>query len=435
MRLAKTLLIGFLLLIPHLAVAAVIDGVRVWPAPDHTRIVFDVNQRIEHKIFTLENPRRLVIDLSNTATRNDLSKLKLPPELVSRVRYAKRNTKDLRVVLDLATAIKPRSFILEPNQKYGNRLVVDLYPKTTAKPKPKKIEDKRPVIIAIDAGHGGDDPGAIGAHGIREKDVVLKISKELQALFKNQPGFKPMLVRSADYYIGLRKRTQLARSNNADLFISIHADAFTSPKASGASVYVLSKRGASSETARWLAATENRADLIGGDGNVRLDDKDSLLAGVLLDLSMSASMRASMATGGHVLKNLGRVTKLHKKRVEQAGFVVLKSPDVPSILIETGYISNPAEARKLNTRAHQKALARAIFAGVKSYFYENPPPGTYVAWEAKNQLQNREYRIARGDTLSEIASRNKVTTASIKRLNGLSSDRIRVGQVIQIPSS
>ncbi len=438
MQPGRAILTSLLLLSLQLAQAAVIDGVRVWPAPDHTRIVFDVSDRAEHKIFTLSNPERLVIDLGNTSSTANLSKLKLPPEIIRRVRFAPRNGKDLRVVLDLSTRIRPRSFVLSPNQQYGHRLVVDLYPRTVQAKSPavaRKLDDKRDVIIAIDAGHGGEDPGAIGHRGVREKDVVLRIARELEALFAARPGFKPVLVRKADYYVGLRKRTQLARQHNADMMISIHADAFSSPKASGASVYVLSEKGASSETARWLAESENRADLIGGESGVRLKDKDDVLAGVLLDLSMSASMRASVATGSHVLKRLGKVTKLHKKRVEQAGFVVLKSPDVPSILIETGYISNPREAGRLNTPSHQQALARAIFGGVQSYFQENPLPGTWLAWAAQNDSQRRVYRIARGDTLSEIALRNNVTMASLKQLNGLSTNKIRVGQVIRIPSS
>ena len=438
MRLGKAILTSLMLLSSQLAQAAVIDGVRVWPGPDHTRLVFDVSDRVEHKIFTLSNPNRLVIDLSNTSSKTNLGKLQLPPELINKVRSAPRNGKDLRVVLDLSVRIRPRSFVLSPNQKYGHRLVVDLYPRDKKAATPtvaKKLDDKRAVIIAIDAGHGGEDPGAIGSRGVREKDIVLKIARELETLFAGKKGFKPVLVRKADYYVGLRKRTQLARQHSADMMISIHADAFSSPKASGASVYVLSPKGATSETARWLAESENRADLIGGESGVRLDDKDDMLAGVLLDLSMDASMRASVATGTHVLKRLGGVTKLHKKRVEKAGFVVLKSPDVPSILIETGYISNPQEASRLNTRSHQQALARAIFGGVQSYFEENPLPGTYLAWAAQNGEQRREYRIARGDTLSGIAVRNNVTMASLKQLNGLSSNKIRVGQVLRIPSS
>ncbi len=438
MRLISVLGIGLLLAVESVVAATSISGVRIWPAPDHTRIVFDVSNPVEHKLFMMANPQRLVIDIENTNARTDLKSMKLPPELIKGVRYAARNGSDLRVVLDLKAKIKPRSFVLPPNQQYGNRLVVDLYPTAkTAQPLAvtKKLTDKRDVIIAIDAGHGGDDPGAIGAHGIREKVVVLSIARELEKLFQSHKGYRPVMIRKSDYYVGLRHRTKLARDSKADMMISIHADAFKSPQAHGASVYSLSKRGATSEAARWLAESENSSDLIGGVGGVSLDDKDDVLAGVLLDLSMTASLRASVAAGSQVVKELGKVTRLHKKQLEQAGFVVLKSPDIPSILVETGFISNPQEAKRLNSRKHQRAVARAIYRGIQSFFSESPPPGTYLAWQQEQKMNTREYRIARGDTLSEIAIRNRVSTGRLKSVNGLKSDQIKVGQVIQIPAS
>jgi len=222
---------------------------------------------------------------------------------------------------------------------------------------------------------------------------------------------------------------------NADILVSIHADAFKSPKAKGASVYALSQRGASSEAARWLAESENSSDLAGGVGGLNLENKDSVLAGVLLDLSQTASMRASVTTGGQVLSELGKITKLHKKQVEKAGFVVLKSPDVPSILVETGFISNPEEAKKLSSKPHQRRVARAIFNGVKRYFTGTPPQGTYLAWQKENRGKIKEYRIARGDTLSDIAVRNNISLGQIKKLNQMTSDSIKVGQVIRVPSS
>ena len=439
MRLVTSILIIIvsLGLSPAHAVTSV-DSVRVWPAPDHTRIVFDVSDRVDHNIFMMQAPDRLVIDIEDAVARVKLTAPNLPQQWIKRIRHAPRNGSDLRVVFDLNSKTTPRSFILPPNQQYGNRLVIDLYPvdhqaeKTVAV---KQISDKRDVIIAIDAGHGGEDPGAIGPGGIREKAVVMNISRELEKLFSGQPGFKPVLVRGGDYYVGLRKRTELARHHKADMLVSIHADAFKSPQANGASVYALSKRGATSEAARWLAETENSADLIGGVGGVSLDDKDEVLAGVLLDLSMTASMRSSVAAGSQVVRELGKVTRLHKKRLEQAGFVVLKSPDIPSILVETGFISNPDEARRLNSRSHQQTLARAIYNGVRGFFSENPPPGTLLSWQLEQEKDTREYRIARGDTLSDIAIRNKVSTNRLKAVNGLTSDKIRVGQVIQIPAS
>ncbi|MCF7980646.1 MAG: N-acetylmuramoyl-L-alanine amidase [Pseudomonadales bacterium] len=440
MRLAIIVLMSFVLASAPVSAATRIEGVRVWPAPDHTRIVFDVSGEIEHKIFTMSNPDRLVIDIKNTITKTRFQSLDLPSELVKGVRQAVRNKTDLRVVFDLNTKIKPASFVLPPNRQYGNRLVIDLYPSSQIieKEKPivrKQLADKREVVIAIDPGHGGEDPGAIGPKGIREKVVVMAIAKELAMVFKNQTGYKPVLIRGGDYYVGLRQRTQLAREHKADMMISIHADAFKSPQANGASVYALSKRGATSEAARWLAEAENSADLIGGVGGVSLNDKDDVLAGVLLDLSMTASLRSSVAAGSEVVKELGKVTRLHKKQLEQAGFVVLKSPDIPSILVETGFISNPKEAERLNSAAHQRVLAKAIYNGVQGFFSENPPPGTYLAWQLEQQKNSREYRIARGDTLSDIATRHQVSTHRLKSINGLKSDQIRVGQVLQIPAS
>ena len=440
MRTLIVTLVGLLLMVQQGFAAVKIEGVRVWPAPDHTRIVFDVSDRVEHKIFTLDNPGRLVIDISNVSPNPQLDALKSPSELVKRARHATRNGDDLRVVLDLTQKIKPRSFVLSANQQYGNRLVVDLYPQDAESSEPVQTvkndaNARRSVVVVIDAGHGGDDPGALGPFGIREKTVVLAIAKELEALFKNETGFTPKMIRSGDYYVGLRSRTERARKMNADILVSIHADAFKSPQAKGASVYTLSQRGASSEAARWLAESENNADLIGGVGSVSLDNKDTVLAGVLLDLSQTASMRASVTTGGQVLSELGKVTKLHKKQVEKAGFVVLKSPDVPSILVETGFISNPDEAKNLNNKSHQRRLASAIFNGVKRYFHDTPPPGTYLAWQKENRKEIREYKIARGDTLSDIAARNNVSLLQIKKLNSLTSDKIRVGQVIRVPAS
>jgi len=442
MRVWIITLVSLLLFVQQGFAAVKIDGVRVWPAPDHTRIVFDVSSRVEHRIFTLENPGRLVIDISDVAANPRLEALKLPSKLIRRVRHAARNGNDLRVVLDLGEKIKPRSFVLPANKQYGDRLVIDLYPSSQQVAKSKsatvvkdKANQRRNVVVVIDAGHGGEDPGALGPFGIREKTVVLAIAKELQALFARQAGFDAKMIRSGDYYVGLRSRTERARKMNADILVSIHADAFKSPKAKGASVYALSSRGASSEAARWLAESENSADLVGGVGGVSLDNKDSMLAGVLLDLSQTASMRASVTTGGQVLSELGRITKLHKRQVEKAGFVVLKSPDIPSILVETGFISNPTEARNLNSKKHQRKLARAIFNGVNKYFSRTPPPGTYLAWQRQQRNQIKEYRIASGDTLSGIAVRNNVTMAQLKKLNRMTSDKLRIGQVIRVPAS
>jgi N-acetylmuramoyl-L-alanine amidase len=298
---------------------------------------------------------------------------------------------------------------------------------------------KRDIVIAIDAGHGGEDPGALSpVKGRFEKHVTLAIAKELQRQINAEKGFRGELVRTGDYFIPLRKRTDIARKKGADLFVSIHADAAPRAAAFGASVYALSDRGATSETARWLADSENQSDLIGGAGNVSLDDKDRMLAGVLLDLSMTASLSSSLNVGNKVLSNMGRITPLHKRRVEQAGFMVLKSPDMPSILVETGFISNPKEARKLASAGHQQALARSIVTGVRQFFQENPPPGSYVAWLRDNGkiVQGpREHVVSSGESLALIAQRYQVSLGALRSANSLRSDLIKVGQVLQVPAT
>ena len=423
------------------AEAASVQSVRLWRAPDHTRLVFDLNQPAEHSLFSLENPDRIVLDLSNTSFKGDFDSLDLKDTPITRIRSAQRNQTDLRIVFDLHQGVNPRSFPLKDNDQYGNRLVLDLYDKYQEKK--KTVSDAvattardRDIIISIDAGHGGEDPGALGPGGIREKQVVLAISRALQALVDREPGFKAEMVRTSDYYIPLRGRTDIARDQRADLFVSIHADAFKNPAARGASVFALSASGATSETARYLAQRENQADLIGGVGNLKISDKDQMLAGVLLDLSMTATLNSSLDVGKHVLEQMGNIARLHKKHVEQAGFVVLKSPDIPSILVETGFISNPGEARQLADRAYQQRMAEAIFAGIRAYFYRSAPPGT---WVAKNRGLEGDtpsvYVIARGDTLSGIAARYNVSVEALKRHNGMTSTDIRVGQRLKIPTT
>lgn len=433
MKKIGTILLLFLSM-PLLAGQVSVNNLRIWAAPDHTRLVFDTSNPVSHNLFTLKQPDRLVIDVQNARLTGGMPNLEENP-LVRRVRSAQRKDGSLRVVLDLKTATRPKSFVLKPNRQYGHRLVVDLYGMEgdgsavdTHKPVKQVTGDGfRDVVIAIDAGHGGEDPGAVGRRGTHEKDVVLSIARRLAALIKREKGMKPVMIRDGDYYLGLRKRMDLARANRADLFISIHADSFHDARARGSSVYTLSKRGASSEAARWLAERENSADLIGG---VKLEDKDDILASVLLDLSQTGTRQASHEVAGKVLGELKRVGRTHKRSVQQAGFAVLKSPDVPSILIETAFISNPHEERKLLDSNHQQKIARAILDGLKSQFTNNPPPGTLLA-----QQRARKYTIERGDTLGGIASRYDISLASLKSANGLSGDIIRIGQVLVIPGT
>ncbi|MDA7760426.1 N-acetylmuramoyl-L-alanine amidase [bacterium] len=416
-------------------VAAEINSVRVWRAPDNTRLVFDVSGAIEYKVFSLDNPHRLVIDISNIINQPSVANLDFKNSPITKMRTAQRSAKELRIVLDLKSAVTPKHFTLKANEQYSNRLVIDLYEKKrnvsrTVNELVKQSDRK--IVIAIDAGHGGEDPGALGPQRMREKNVVLQISKRLEKLFDNDPNYKGILVRKGDYYLAHRKRTQIARDNKADFFVSIHADAFTDPRANGASVYALSNQGATSEAARFLAKKQNNADLIGGATALNLGSKDQMLAGVLLDLSMTATMSTSLEAGAHVLRQMGSVARLHKKKVEQAGFLVLKSPDIPSLLIETGFISNPKEARQLRTADYQQRMAKAIFSGIDQYYTEHPPEGTLLAKVMKGKPL--KYIVARGDTLSEIASQYRISMAKIMRYNKMSSSTIRVGQEINIPS-
>jgi N-acetylmuramoyl-L-alanine amidase len=325
--------------------------------------------------------------------------------------------------------------MLKPNKQYGHRLVIDMESKQDVKPAVKvtapvrgdKNKAGRDLIVAIDAGHGGEDPGAKGPSGVLEKTVVLAIARKLAQKVDAEPGMKAVLIRTGDYYIGLRKRIHKAREARADLFVSIHADAFNDPKVRGSSVYTLSQRGASSEAAHWLAEKENSADLVGGIG---LDDKDDLLASVLLDLSMSATMQASREAADDVLKQLRGLGKTHKRRVQYAGFQVLKAPDIPSMLVETAFISNPGEEARLRDPKHQTRLAEALLKGIRHYFRTYPPSGTWMA-----QNTQRKHVIARGDTLSMIAKQYRVSLKKLRTANKLSSDRIRIGQVLSIPES
>ena len=402
------------------------EGVRLWAAPDHTRVVFDTSAPATHEIFSLANPNRLVIDVPSAKVGDSLVTDKAVGGLVKGVRTAINKPGVLRIVLDLKQPVKPRSFKLSPNDRYGHRLVLDLY-EADRKAEVKKVVATRPaalrdLVIAIDAGHGGDDPGAIGRRGTREKDVVFSIAKRLARLVEAEPGMRPLMVREGDYYIGLRQRIEKARKHGADLFISIHADGFRDHRASGSSVYVLSRRGASSEMARVLAAKENAADLAGG---VSLDDKDELLREVLLDLSQTATLEASFEVAGNMLGELKRIVKTHKRSVQQAGFLVLKSPDIPSILVETAFITNPSEENRLRNKQHQQKLARAMLRGIKDYFGTHPPPGTHKL--------ARQYTVKRGDTLSHIAQRHQVSLNTLRGYNDLKSDTVRVGDKLRIP--
>ncbi|MDP5071987.1 MAG: N-acetylmuramoyl-L-alanine amidase [Congregibacter sp.] len=421
------------------AKSVTVKDVRLWRAPDHTRLVLDLSGPAEHRLLELKNPERLVLDVTDAqlAARIDALELKNTP--IASVRSGVRAGDDLRLVLDLREAVRPRSFALKASELADDRLVIDLYDLQTvsesetpapAVKKSAQSSDRRPIVIAIDAGHGGEDPGALGPGGLREKQVVLEIANELHALFKADPRFAPTLIRSGDYYISLKGRRDLARKRQADMFVSVHADAFRDKRARGASVYALSTRGATSTTASYLAQSENAADLLGG---VSLSDKEDSLAMTLADLSMTATLDSSLNVGASVLGEMNQFARLHKQQVEQAGFAVLKSPDVPSILVETGFISNPEEARKLATPAYRRRMAQAIHSGVVRWFRAHPPQGSLLA-HLRDEGE-REYTIVRGDTLSGIAQRFNVNVGALSQYNDLRNSKIMVGQTLRIPTS
>jgi N-acetylmuramoyl-L-alanine amidase len=425
--------------------AAEVRDVRFWRAPDHSRVVFDLSGPVQHELISLSNPNRLVIDIQNTRLNVKTGHLQFANSPITRLRHAEKSGGALRIVFDLNAEIQVRSFLLAASGDLRDRLVVDFIDKgENSEPRVlKSVENsaQRDVVIAIDAGHGGEDPGAIGPGRVKEKDVVFQIASRLKERFERKKGYRVVMIRNGDYYVGLAKRRDLARKAQADFFVSIHADAFTNPKANGSSVYALSKSGATSASARILAQRENDADLVGG---VSLSDKDQVLAGVLTDLSMTATLDASLSVGAQMLGEMGKISRLHSRRVEQAGFAVLKSPDIPSLLVETGFISNPGEAGKLKSSGYQRSMALAIYEGIDRYFRESPPPDTYFAAVKRGDAPasggslagDREYVIASGDTLSGIAQRYNVPLSDLQRRNQLSgSTTIRVGQKIQIPST
>ncbi|MFG1496240.1 N-acetylmuramoyl-L-alanine amidase [Saccharospirillum sp. HFRX-1] len=442
----RLLMLVVMCVLAPVSLAAQIESARVWPAPDNTRLVFDLSGPVEHRVFTLSNPSRVVVDIAGSELQTSLASLDLQRSGIQRIRSGARPDGDLRIVLDLDTDLTPRSFTLTPNEQYGHRLVLDLERPSGEALQPREQQvsktvgdlsgQRRNIIVAIDAGHGGEDPGAIGGRGTREKHIVLAIARELYRQLSEVEGFEPFLVRTDDYYISLHRRRQIAREHNADLFISIHADAFTSPRASGASVFALSSGGATSTMAAYLANQENEADVIGGINGISLEDKDEVLKSVLVDLSMTATMRSSLDVGSRVLGEMRSVARLHKSTVEQAGFAVLKSPDVPSILVETGFISNPTEEANLGSAGYRRQLASAVRDGVIDWFNDNPPPGTWVAWRQSNGNDGmRRYTVVSGDTLSGIATRNGTSVGRLREVNQLQGSAIRIGQVLLIPEA
>ena len=431
----RLIVISLLLLTPVVGQAeTTVENIRVWAENGKTRVVLDLSRPTEYNIFTLRGPDRLVVDLKNGRLSDSLVRLPAGTGVIKAIRTGVRANGQLRVVLDLNEVVRSKSFTAGPNHQYGDRLVIDLQRQGNLQAVRRASEGYvrgRDIVIAVDPGHGGYDPGAVGRARVKEKDVALAIGRLLASRIEDEPGMRAILVRKGDYYVDHRVRMEIARRNKADLFVSIHADAISDRRANGATVYVLSLKGASDEAAKRLAQRENSAGLVGG---VSLADKDPVLASVLLDLSQNAALSASLDVGSNVIRELGKVGTVHRRKVQQAGLLVLKSPDVPSILVETNFISNPYEEKKLRDRAHQKKLAFAIMAGIRGYFYQNPPPDTRIAMDLKRTPAKQvSYVISRGDTLSEIAERYNVSMSAIRSANRLSSNRLRIGQTLRIP--
>ncbi|MCH8544109.1 MAG: N-acetylmuramoyl-L-alanine amidase [Alcanivorax sp.] len=423
------------------ASAQTIDSVRLHRAPDHTRIVFDLKGPLEHKVDRLSGPDRIVIDLSGAELGFDMNSLSLARSPINGIRVGKHEAMT-RVVLDMNDAVRPRTNLLKPIEPHGWRLVVDLF---DSDPEPVRSMEKvveqqagpRPMIVALDPGHGGEDPGAIGPGGVQEKKVVLEIARRIYRLMDAEPGIQPVLVRDGDYYVPLAERRRIAaEQHGADVFISIHADAFTDPRANGASVFSLSNRGATSARAAYLARMANDSDRVAG---VYEEEKDnSGLMGVLADMTLSGSMSHSLYLGKEMIEEMGSFTRLHgnRRQVEQANFAVLREPSMVSVLVETGFISNPEEARKLQTAEHQDKIARAVLNGVRRYFEHHPAPGSWFAEQRRNGGGTvASHRIQPGETLSAIARRYSVSESALREANSLRGDLIRVGQELRIPGS
>nr|WP_279382262.1 N-acetylmuramoyl-L-alanine amidase [Oceanisphaera pacifica] len=417
-----------------------LESIRVWPSPDTTRIVLDMSSAPDHEYFMLSDPHRLVVDLRQTKNRVKFSAIKNTSELITKVRNSTPPTaSSYRLVFELKDSVKPVVFPLSPAGDYGHRLVIDL-PYSDSNLQRKPIVRKpapmgqREVVIAIDAGHGGEDPGAVGPKKNHEKHVTLAISRRLAALINKEPGMRAVMTRTGDYYVNLNKRSEIARKGRADLLLSIHADSVANRGPRGASVWVLSSNRANREMAGWLEKQERQSELLGGVGEViSQTDGNPYLTRTFLDLSMDKSRADSYAISEHILSAMSKVVRLHKSKPAHASLAVLKSPDIPSLLIEAGFISNPQEERLLLTASHQQKVAQAVFDGVKSYYRQNPPSGTMMANKAAGKPQKHTVRT--GESLSLIAKRYGVSVTQLKGHNSLKSDVVRIGQVLDIPRS
>lgn len=429
-----------------------LQSIRVWPSPDNTRLVLDMSSAPSYEYFTLQNPHRLVVDLKNTQNRVQFNSITNKSTLVTKIRDSKPEAANsYRLVFELKSSVRPVLFPLTPAGEYGHRLVIDMPYTDGARvqqpliqpvpPQQQAVRNTAPtgrkeVVIAIDAGHGGEDPGAIGPKKNREKHVTLAISRRLADLINKEPGMRAVMTRTGDYFVNLNQRSDIARKGRADLLLSIHADSVANSGPRGASVWVLSSNRANREMAGWLEKQERQSELLGGVGEViSQTDGNPYLTRTFLDLSMDKSRADSYAISEHILSAMGKVVRLHKAKPEHASLAVLKSPDIPSLLIEAGFISNPEEERLLLTADHQQKVAQAVFNGVKSYYRQNPPSGTMMASQSQSQGRAQKHTVRSGESLSLIAQRYGVSMSRLKGHNSLRTDVVRVGQVLDIPGS
>ncbi len=442
-------MLPILLMFPTVTLANALEGLRVWPSPDETRVVIDLKSEADYSYFSLSGPSRIVVDLKNTTLNTKLPMNVTDSPVLSKIRKSSPPSKGTyRLVFELKKSSTPQIFKLNPTPggQYGHRLVIDL-PHGKASNQPKatvpssktavsrdasQLRGTADIIVAIDAGHGGEDPGSIGPTKKYEKHVTLSVSKKLAAQIDAIPGMKAVLTRRGDYFVNLNKRSEIARKNKAHLLVSIHADAFRTPQPRGASVFVLNTRRANTEIARWVENHEQQSELLGGAGEVlSKNTNDRNVSQTLLDLQFSHSQKEGYKVATKILKEMGKVAHLHKKEPVNASLAVLKSPDIPSVLVETGFISNPTEERLLTTRSHQDKLARALAKAIVQYFEANPPEGTLFA----NRGQQKKHTVKRGESLSVIAQNYGTSVSAIKSANNLKSTSLAVGQTLVIPGS
>lgn len=426
--------------------ANVLEGVRVWPSPDETRVVIDVKSEVDFSYFTLSGPDRLVVDLKQTSLGTKLPVHVSDSAILTKIRASSPPEKSsYRLVLELKRKSSPQLFKLAPTPggQYGHRLVIDLpHAESASQPAAKPSSETKvsrdasqlygtaDIVVAIDAGHGGEDPGSIGPTRKYEKDVTLSVAKKLADQIDAVPGMKAVLTRRGDYFVNLNKRSEIARKNKAHLLVSIHADAFHTPQPRGASVFVLNTRRANTEIARWVENHEQQSELLGGAGEVLAkNNADRNVSQTLLDLQFSHSQKEGYKVATNILREMGKVAHLHKREPVNASLAVLKSPDIPSVLVETGFISNPAEEKLLFQRSHQDKLAHALTVAVVQYFEDNPPEGTLFANRGKTQ----KHKVQRGESLSVIANKYGTRVEAIVQTNKLKSHNLAVGQILTIP--